>query len=322
MGRRFEPVWAHMDLDISVSVLIPVFNGENYLNQTIESVLSNTDPSTTELIVINDGSSDKTESICLKHIDKLSYISQENKGEFAATNNGLSKARGKYVMVISHDDPMLSPELIPKAIEILDNNSDIVCVYPDWQIIDAEGKILTKKIVNEYSEEELIGKFNCLPGPGAVFRKKEALEIGGRKKWKFVSDYDFWLRLSRLGKFKRIPGVRAQWRSHQNSTTVSMKSFDMAHERVTVIENFLSTNEVDSKIARMGKSSAYYFAARLGVFSSEIPAKKWMFFSFLTRRGWPEVAKPLVVLFIFMLPFSKHLLKLVKPFSKRLKDVF
>jgi glycosyltransferase involved in cell wall biosynthesis len=311
-----------MALDIKVSVLIPVFNGENYLKETIESVLSNTDSSSVELIVINDGSSDETESICLKYSDKLNYISQENRGEFAATNNGLSNAKGKYVMVISHDDPMLSPELIPKAIEILDKNSDIVCVYPDWQIINAYGEILSKKIVKEYSEEELIGKFNCLPGPGAVFRKKEALEIGGRRKWKFVSDYDFWLRLSRLGRFKRIPGVRAQWRSHQNSTTVSMKSFDMAKERLAVVENFLSTNEVDPKIARMGKGSSYYFAARLGVFTSEIPAKKWMIFSFLTRRGWPEVAKPLVVLFIFMLPFSKHLLKLAKPFSKRLKDVF
>ena len=319
MGRRFEPVWAHMNLDIKISVLIPVFNGANYLNQTIESILTKSNPSIVEVIVINDGSKDGTEGICLGHKEKIKFISQENEGEFAATNNGLNSASGKYVMVVSHDDPMLSPELIPSAIDILDNNPEIVCVYPDWQIIDSEGKVLRTKILNEYSELELIGRFNCLPGPGAVFRKDAALKIGGRRKWKFVSDYDFWLRLSRLGGFRRIPGVQAQWRSHQNSTSVSMKSFDMAQERIAVIEDFLKTNTVDQKIAKMSLGSAYYFAARLGVFSSKIPARKWIVTSFIKRRGWPEVANPLVVVFILTLPLSRVLLKIVTPFSNRLK---
>jgi glycosyltransferase involved in cell wall biosynthesis len=311
-----------MTLKPKVSILIPVFNGENYLYETIDSIFRNIDTSSTEVIVINDGSIDESEQICLKFEEKIRYISQVNQGEFAATNNGLNNANGKFVMVVSHDDPMLSAELIPIAIDILETNPDVVCVYPDWQIIDAKGELISKKIVNEYSERELIGQFNCLPGPGAVFRKNAALEIGGRRKWKFVSDYDFWLRLSRLGKFQRIPGVRAQWRSHQNSTTVSMKSFDMALERIAVIKNFLDTYQVEPNIARMGKSSAYYFAARLGVFSNRIPAKKWLAISFLTRRGWPEVAHPLIVIFILSLPLSRAVLKLVVPFSKRLREVF
>jgi hypothetical protein len=217
---------------------------------------------------------------------------------------------------------MLSPLLIPKATEILKEYPEVVCVYPDWQIIDSEGIVLKTKIVKEYSELELIGKFNCLPGPGAVFRRSGALEIGGRREWKYVSDYDFWLRLSRRGEFIRIPGVLAQWRSHKDSTTVSMKTFDMAQERIDVMKNFLEENEVEQRISSMGLSSAYYFAARLGVFSSKIPAKKWIATSFLKRKGWPEVANPLIVLFILTLPLSKLLLNLVKPYSKKLKEVF
>ncbi len=322
MGRRFEPVWAHMTFGPTLSVLIPVFNGGNYLSQTIESILSNVDQNIVEVIVINDGSIDDTDRICLEYINKIKYIKQENQGEYAATNNGLRNADGEYIMVVSHDDPMLSPKLIPIALETLVSNPDVVCVYPDWQIINSKGDVINTKIVNEYSELELIGKFNCLPGPGAVFRKKAALEIGGRRKWKFVSDYDFWLRLSRLGEFRRIPGVLAQWRSHHDSTTVSMKSLEMAEERIRVIENFLDTNVVDQKIARMGLGSAYYFAARLGVFSSKIPAKKWIATSFIKQKGWPKVANPLVIVFILALPFSKFILKLVKPFSKRLRETF
>jgi hypothetical protein len=96
----------------------------------------------------------------------------------------------------------------------------------------------------------------------------------------------------------------------------------MAQERIDVMANFLGENIVEQRVSRMGLSSAYYFAARLGVFSSRIPAKKWVATSLLIRKGWPEVASPLVVLFILTLPFSKFLLNLVKPYSRKLKEVF
>jgi len=305
-----------------ISVILPVYNGENYLAETIDSIIANTNPFNCEILVVDDGSSDSTATICASYRDKITYLKQANQGEFAATNNGLRAAKGEYILVVSHDDPMLSPTLIPTATEILNKQPEIVCVYPDWQIINSQGRVIDTKIVKEYSELELIGKFNCLPGPGAIFRKSEALEIGGRKEWKYVSDYDFWLRLSRRGDFVRIPGVLAQWRSHHNSTTVSMKSLEMAQERIMVIENFLVTNRVDKKIYKMSLSSAFYFAARLGVFSPKIPAKKWMFTSFVKRKGWPEVANPLIVVFILTLPFSKYMLRLVTPFSRKLRELF
>jgi glycosyltransferase involved in cell wall biosynthesis len=305
-----------------ISVIVPVFNGENYLSATIDSILASTKDSECEVIVVDDGSTDSTSVICARYGNRINYFRQNNQGEFSATNNGLFLAKGNYILVVSHDDPMLSRSLIPKAIGILEKNPELVCAYPDWQVIDSNGLVIDTKIVKEYSEVELLGRFNCLPGPGAVFRRKDAIEIGGRRNWKYVSDYDFWLRLSRRGEFIRIPEVLAQWRSHENSTTVSMKTLEMAQERIDVVEDFINTNKVDKKISQMSLSSAYYFAARLGVFSSKIPAKKWIATSFLKRRGWPEVANPLIVLFILTLPFSKFLLKLLIPFSNRLKAVF
>lgn len=305
-----------------ISIIVPVYNGEDYLSETLDSILKCTLRVQREILVIDDGSSDSTSRVCSEFGNKISYFHQENQGEFAATNKGLQIASGDYVLVVSHDDPMFSSSLLPLAIELLEGNPKIVCVYPDWRIIDARGKVLKIKVVKEYSERELIGKFNCLPGPGAVFRREAALKIGGRRRWKFVSDYDFWLRLSRLGEFKRIPSVHAQWRSHQNSTTVSMKDFEMAKERISLMEDFTSKNRISPKLHRMALGSAYYYAARLGVFSTRIPAKRWLLVSFEKSRGWPKVANPLVVLFIFTLPVSQIVLKAVKPFSKRLKEVF
>lgn len=305
-----------------ISVIVPVYNGENYLSETIDSILASTNDFECEVVVVDDGSTDSTSTICARYGTRINYLRQDNQGEFSATNNGLYLAKGDYILVVSHDDPMLSPSLIPKAISALESHPEMVCAYPDWQVIDSYGLVIDTKIVKEYSEVELVGKFNCLPGPGAVFRRKDALEIGGRRNWKYVSDYDFWLRLSRRGEFIRIPGVLAQWRSHKNSTTVSMKSLEMAQERINVMENFLNANKVDKKLSQMSLGSAYYFAARLGVFSSKIPAKKWIATSFLKRQGWPEVANPLIVLFILALPFSKLPLRLLMPFSNRLKAVF
>jgi glycosyltransferase involved in cell wall biosynthesis len=305
-----------------ISVIVPVYNGENYLSDTIDSILANTKDLDCEVMVVDDGSTDSTSTICARYSKSIVYLRQDNQGEFNATNNGLYLAKGDYILVVSHDDPMLSTSLIPKAISTLENHPEMVCAYPDWQVIDSNGLVIDTKIVKEYSEVELVGKFNCLPGPGAIFRRKDALEIGGRRNWKYVSDYDFWLRLSRRGEFIRIPGVLAQWRSHKNSTTVSMKSLEMAQERINVMENFLNANKVDKKLSQMSLGSAYYFAARLGVFSSKIPAKKWIATSFLKRQGWPEVANPLIVLFILALPFSKLPLRLLMPFSNRLKAVF
>ena len=299
-----------------------MYNGENYLRDTIDSILSKIDLLEAEIVVVNDGSTDRTSEICLAFGNQIRYIQQDNQGEYAATNIGLIQAKGRYILVVSHDDPMLSDELIPSAIQILETNPAVVCTYPDWQIIDALGKVIGVRVVKEYTTEELIGRFNCLPGPGAIFRKEVAIEIGGRRKWKFVSDYDFWLRLSQRGEFKRIPGVHAQWRSHQNSTSVSQKSFEMASERITLMEDFVSSNTLESILAKKCLSSAYYFAARLGFFSSKIPAKKWLLKSFRIRQGWPEIANPLVVLFILTLPYSKFILKSLAPFSRRLRQVF
>ena len=195
-------------MSIMLSIITPVYNGAEYIEDTIVSVLTNA-PSDYqfEYIVVNDGSTDQTLDVLNQFYDFPNFfvINQPNSGEYAAVNNGLNAAKGNYILVVNADDPMLSSELIPSALDVLQSNPNIVCTYPDWQIINENGLVLDTKIVQEYSEEELVCKFNCLPGPGSIFRREEAIRIGGRRNWKFVSDYDFWLRLSRIGRFQRIP---------------------------------------------------------------------------------------------------------------------
>ena len=217
-------------------------------------------------------------------------------------------ARGRYLIVVSADDPLLTAELFDDVFDWFEKDSNLVAVYPDWQMIDPKGSVIQTVLVPNYSDELLIGQCRTLPGPGVIFRRDAAVKIGGRNaKWVYVGDYDFWLRLSRLGEIRHRPKVLAQWRHHPNSTSVSKRGLGMATERISVIEDFLSLNRVDEMIRRMALGHAYYTAARLSFFSRDIPGKRYLFTAFRLRKGWVEEAQIRVIIFIVLDPLSRLL---------------
>ena len=299
-------------VDPKISVITPVYNGADYIQETIESVLNATSRIPFEYIVVNDGSTDSTLQILYKYSKKAKILSFENQGESASVNEGLMAAKGEYVLVVSADDPILDGRLFDEAYSILDLNPGIVAVYPDWQVINETGEIKRKIVVDEFSLETLVGRNKTLPGPGALFRRKSALAIGGRRtKWKFVGDYDFWLRLSALGSFKRIPMNLAQWREHSSSTSVSQKNLHMANERIQVIEEFLAGSELPERIRKMAQSNAYYLAARLSYFDKQINGRQ-LFLQGIKKSGrFPSVGHPAIFLYLITLPLSRYVARLL-----------
>ena len=300
-----------------LTIITPVYNGEKYISETINSVINSNIVYPYEYIVLDDGSKDSTLSI-LKGFEKkeIKIFFHKNIGESATVNRGLEIASGEFILVLSADDPLLTSDLINKACKILIENSSIVAIYPDWKIIDQSGNTLKNKILPEFTEELLIGHCKCLPGPGTLFRRDKALQVGGRRSsWKFVGDYDFWLRLSRVGKIVRLPGVLAQWRENENSTSISQRDNRMAMERIKVIESFLLENNISQDLHRKALGNAYYLAARLAFFDFKINGRLLLFNSFKHRRGWPEEAKFYVVLYVLLMPISSIIFK---PFSKML----
>lgn len=298
--------------DPKISVITPVYNGSDYIQETIESVLNATTRIPFEYIVVNDGSTDSTLQILSKYSKKAKILSFENQGESASVNEGLMAAKGDYVLVVNADDPILDGRLFDEASSILDLNPGIVVVYPDWQVINETGEIKRRIVVDEFSLETLVGRNKTLPGPGALFRRKSALAIGGRRsKWKFVGDYDFWLRLSDLGSFKRIPKNLAQWREHSSSTSVSQKNLHMANERIQVIEEFLAGSELPERIRKMAQSNAYYLAARLSYFDKQINGRQ-LFLQGIKKSGrFPSVGHPVIFLYLITLPLSRHVARLL-----------
>jgi glycosyltransferase involved in cell wall biosynthesis len=299
-----------------LTIITPVYNGEKYISETIESVIKSSTKYSYEYLVLDDGSTDSTLKILNNYKDKIKIFSHKNIGESATVNRGLENALGKFILVISADDPLLTNELIERACKILIENSAIVAIYPDWRIIDQNGNTLRNKILPEFTDELLIGHCKCLPGPGTIFRRDKALQIGGRRSdWKFVGDYDFWLRLSRVGKIVRLPGVLAQWRENQYSASISQRDNKMAIERIEVIEKFLLENKISEDLRRKALGNSYYLAARLAFFDHRIKGRSLLFKAFKYRRGWPEEAKLYVVLYLLLIPITSIVFK---PFSKKI----
>jgi glycosyltransferase involved in cell wall biosynthesis len=105
-----------------VSIVIPVYNGENYLAEAINSALAQTYQNI-EIIVVNDGSTDKTEDIAKSYRNKIRYFKKKNGGTSTALNLGIKKMRGKYFSWLSHDD-LYYPQKISRAIEELSKLKD------------------------------------------------------------------------------------------------------------------------------------------------------------------------------------------------------
>lgn len=295
-----------------LTIITPVFNGEIFLEETINSVLSAKIDISYEYIVIDDGSTDSTQEIIKKYRDRISYFTQENIGEAGTVNRGLEYAKGEFILVLSADDPLLTAELVKKSISLLASDDQIAAVYPDWIVIGEDGKLLKTNLLPEYSENEMIGRSKCLPGPGVIFRKNKALEIGGRNsKWKYVSDFDFWLRLSRKGKLVHLPGVLAQWRANENSISISQRNYQMASERITVIEEFLVENKVSKQLEKMARGNAYYLAARLSFFDPSINGRLLIIKAMRYRGRIPEECSIAQLIFLLLFPLSARILKLL-----------
>lgn len=300
---------------IDFSIIVPVYNGENFLATTIESVLLNSQGYHVECIVVNDGSTDQTATILKNFKNQVKVVTQENRGESAAVNRGLNEASGEGVMVVSADDPLLTSQIFDGMQWRFENEQNIVAWYPDWNIIDDLGRTKKRISLPDYDFKDLFERNIVLPGPGTWFRRSAALAIGGRNsRWRYVGDFDFWLRLSLIGEFEHRPQVLAQWRSHAGSTSISERGDRMAEERIAVIDEFISNNQkkLSEFSISLAKANAHYLAARLGYFSPDVHSRKLFFQAVRLNLNVIKPNRLHEILFMLTFPLSKKIIDKIR----------
>lgn len=221
--------------DFKVSVIIPLYNHENFIEDAIKSVLNQTYENL-ELIVIDDGSKDGSLALAQSFSDnRLTVISQENQGAHNTINRGLDLATGDYLTILNSDD-VYEKDRLEKCIAFLANNPDTHLVCSFIKVINDKGKVLGVKqgwrnmepwpIPNkdrsfansdDFVKNLLLSNFISTTS-NMIFTKQLYEAIGGMRNLKFAHDWDFALRAAEYGKCVLIEEPLMGYRIHGNNT--------------------------------------------------------------------------------------------------------
>ncbi|RXJ84875.1 glycosyltransferase family 2 protein [Arcobacter sp. CECT 8985] len=235
-----------------VSVVMSVYNAEKYLDEAIQSILNQTYKNF-EFIIINDGSMDKSLDIIDKfkaQDERIIVISRENKGLIASLNEGIKKAKGKYIARMDADDISL-PTRFEEQVEFLDKNQDIA-VCGTW--VEVFGKNRKKTIWKmPINDDELKVRllFSVSFAHPSIMMKKEFIQRHGikyKEEYKHAEDYKFWLDSSKYTKFANISKVLFRYRYLETSVSrVADNAKD--EQRYKIISSIFKEvlNELDVK---------------------------------------------------------------------------
>lgn len=182
-----------------VSIIIPVYNGEKFLIEAIESCINQT-YTNIEIIVVNDGSTDNTELICKEYKDKIKYLSKKNGGVSTALNLGINESKGEYISWLSHDDFYL-PNKITDEINVVLKSKKNSIIFSNYLVVNEKGKKCyeinfdKKFYLNENSAYLLI--YSCSINGCAMLLPKIIFDKFGLfdTNLKYTQDYKKWMEI-------------------------------------------------------------------------------------------------------------------------------
>lgn len=237
-----------------VSIIIPAFNNESTIIETLESVENQTHKNH-EILIVNDGSIDKTVEIVITHIKKknlknIILINQENSGPAAARNNGAKKATGDFLVFLDADDK-LHPTYLEKALNVF-SDLTVEIVYSNTEFFDAQQGLWELK---SYSIQNILTN-NCIP-IFAMIKKDTFFKVNMfDENLKFNEDWDLWIKIIKENNnVYKIPETLFYYRKRKDSSSLSdnkdnNNSADLARLYIYnkhytfYIENHLSLTEL------------------------------------------------------------------------------
>jgi glycosyltransferase involved in cell wall biosynthesis len=233
-----------------VSIVIPVYNGSDYLREAIDSALAQT-YSNVEVIVINDGSKDdgETRKIALSYGSKIKYLEKENGGVATALNTGIRAANGKYISWLSHDDAY-APEKLAVQVPVMERfevEGKKVVVYSSFQLMNERsivfGKfdmpkvqpsrffeaLLNNMVFISPFERQLFSVHGCtILFPRTVFKEVGLFDESLRT----TQDFDLWFKMIGSYEFIGMDGYLVKSRIHKGQGTYVLRK-----ERIEEVED-------------------------------------------------------------------------------------
>ena len=270
-----------------VSVIIPTFNCSQYVSDAIDSVLDQSF-NDTEIIVVDDGSTDDTKKILDKYSTRIRYLYQTHRGPSAARNRGIKNASGEYIAFLDADDIWLNDKLSLQC-NILDLNQDVALVFTDLEQFDNSGvvkkssfittapllkstikyKILQlnlndcSQIKGDFYKDLLMGNLICTPT--VLLRRSCINKVGNfNEKLSVAEDYELWLRVAQahsLVYLNRVT-VKSRVRAGGLSGPLGVREYRYRRAQGEIFENYFK-NQPDTypEIIKKNIVNAYRVAA-------------------------------------------------------------
>ena len=278
-----------------VSVLIPAYNHENYIQETIESIINQTYPNI-ELIILDDGSKDKTwEKItelkpkCENRFVKIHFETKQNEGTCITLNKLLKLSSGEFVYIIASDD-LAKPQAIEKEVKFLQDNPDYALAVGDNEYVDSMSKqifrtqkaftsniknakyktvkeFLSSKIKIDFLSDDFgsyktLYKENYIPN-GYLIRKNIFETIGNFTKNAPLEDFWLMLQISKYKKMKYIDEILFSYRIHDtntigNSTRMRELTTQTRNYEQKLLEKYLTNHKNDELLKIYNEGICYY----------------------------------------------------------------
>lgn len=215
-----------------VSVLMPVYNGEKYLKEAIDSILNQTFADF-EFLIINDGSTDTTEQIILSYEDaRIRYAKNETNLKLIATlNKGIKLCKGKYIVRMDADD-ISALDRIEKQVEFMEKHPDVGLCGTWFERFDETGKKGAAKYAPDHDVICYKHLYQIHLSHGtAIFRKSilDKLNFRFDKEYAHAEDYDLFTRMALETKLANLPFVGYAVRHHQNEVSVKFGNIQRAN---------------------------------------------------------------------------------------------
>lgn len=205
-----------------VSVAMPVYNAEKYIRPAMDSLLNQTYKNF-ELIIINDGSSDRSKEIIHSYSDpRIRYFENPvNLGISKTRNKCIQRANGKYIAVLDNDDIAL-PDRLEKQVEFLESNDGYGVCGSFYDIIDGGGQVICKMklpVTNKEIKTYLLFD-NCFCNSSVMILSEILKEGLYSEGFDMIEDYYFLYSISKFKKLAILPQVLTQYRMHGKNTSI------------------------------------------------------------------------------------------------------
>ena len=251
-----------------ISVVIPAYNAEETLKETVGSVLNQTFQNF-EIIIIDDGSTDSTAQIAnefVKNDHRCKYVYQKNKGQPSAMNHGIQEATGEYIAFLDSDD-LYGNKKLEQQLCAIKNKDNCVAVtqIKRFMLIDGEKKNLTITAPPEYttSKDYLKVLLNLSSFEMALFTtalvKKSSLEKAGLfdTTLRTARDWDMWLRLSLFCTFVNIQLPLYLYRKHSQSYSLTHSFQRTLSTHMVILNKIQSFASISIKEIKQAKINRY-----------------------------------------------------------------